>query len=60
MSEETYDDFENRAKLKLNTEFQKYVPPETVINLGGNDDQYDEVGFDKGSKLSFNYKEGFI
>ena len=34
MSEETYDDFENRAKLKLNTEFQKYVPPETVINLG--------------------------
>ena len=59
MSEETYDDFENRAKLKLNTEFQKYVPPETVINLGNNDDQYDEVGFDKGSKLSFNYKEGF-
>ena len=59
LSEDTFDDFDNMAKLKLNEEFRKYAPPRRDILLPPPVDEYDEVGFDRNAKINFNYKEGF-
>ena len=59
LSDETYADFDNMAKLKLNSEFRKYDPPSVEILVPPERDEYDEVGFDKNAKIIFDYKEGF-
>lgn len=59
LSEDTFDDFDNLAKLKLNEEFRKYAPPKKDILIPPPSEEYDEVGFDRNAKINFNYKEGF-
>lgn len=59
-SEETYEDLERLEKQQKNTEYEKYDPPVSEIQIKEPGDQYDESGFDKSSKIVFNYKEGFF
>jgi len=59
-SEETYDDLADIGRKSLTREYEKYEPPETSITVKPPDEQYDDVGFDKTSKISFNFKEGFF
>ncbi len=59
LSEENYEDFNNRAKMKLNTEYKKFSPEVPSINIKNVDENYDNVGFDKNSKINFNYSNGF-
>ena len=59
LSEENYSDFNDRAKLKLNTEYKKFEPQIPMIHVKKTDKEYDEVGFDKSSKISFKYSDGF-
>ncbi len=59
LSEEDYSDFNDRAKLKLNTEYKKFSPEIPQIRVKEEDGQYDEVGFDKDSKISFKFSNGF-
>jgi hypothetical protein len=59
-SEETYDDLSNIGKKNLNKEYQKYEPPQADISIEEPGEQYDETGFDKSSKIEFDYKEGFF
>ena len=59
LSEESYDNFNERAKLKLNREYKKFTPKVPKINIKTVDNNYDEVGFDKSSKISFRYSDGF-
>jgi nucleoid-associated protein YgaU len=59
-SEETYDDLERLEKQQKNIEYEKYDPPFSDIAIKEPTDQYDETGFDKSSKIIFNYKEGFF
>ena len=58
-SAETYEDLSDAAKSSLIKEYQNYEPPEDRIILESAEQQYDESGFDKSSKVQFNYKEGF-
>lgn len=59
-SEETYEDLERLEKAQKNTEYEKYDPPTSEIAIKEPSDQYDNTGFDKSSKIVFNYKEGFF
>lgn len=59
-SEETYDDLADIGRKSLTKEYEKYEPPETSISIKPPDEQYDDVGFDKSSKISFKFKEGFF
>jgi LysM repeat protein len=59
-SEETYDDLERLEKAQKNTEYEKYDPPMSDVAIKEPSDQYDSAGFDKNSKIVFNYKEGFF
>ncbi|MGZ3790168.1 MAG: LysM peptidoglycan-binding domain-containing protein [Bacteriovorax sp.] len=59
-SEETYEDLERLEKMQKNTEYEKYDPPLSEIAIKEPSDQYDDTGFDKSSKIVFNYKEGFF
>lgn len=59
-SEETYEDLERLEKQQKNTEYEKYDPPVSEIVIKEPGEQYDESGFDKSSKIVFNYKEGFF
>ena len=59
LSEENYKDFNERAKIKLNTEYKKFTPEVPVINIKVDNNDYDEVGFDKNSKISFDFNTGF-
>ncbi len=59
-SEETYDDLERLEKAQRNTEYEKYDPPMSDVMIQEPSDQYDSTGFDKSSKIVFNYKEGFF
>ena len=59
-SEETYEDLERLEKQQKNNEFEKYDPPLSDIVISEPSDQYDNTGFDKNSKIVFNYREGFF
>jgi len=59
LSEEDYGDFNLRAKAKLNTEYKKFMPDAPYFAIETKDDNYDNVGFDKNSKISFNFNSGF-
>ncbi len=59
-SEETYEDLERLEKQQKNTEYEKYDPPISDIQIKEPGEQYDDSGFDKSSKIVFNYKEGFF
>lgn len=58
-SEETYDDLFEVSKQYLNREYQKYEPPVTEIVILEPDETYDDAGFDKTSRVTFDFKEGF-
>lgn len=60
ISEETYDDLEDIGKKALITEYEKYDPPETKILIKEPGSEYDETGFDKNSKIEFDFSEGFF
>lgn len=59
-SEETYEDLERLDKLNRNNEWEKYDPPVSNIVIQEPGEQYDSSGFDKNSRIIFNYKEGFF
>jgi len=59
-SEETYEDLERLEKIQRNTEYEKYDPPLSDVSIKEPSDQYDSSGFDKSSKIVFDYKEGFF
>ncbi len=60
ISEETYDDLEDIGKKALITEYEKYDPPDTKILIKEPGSEYDETGFDKNSKIEFDFSEGFF
>lgn len=60
VSEETYDDLEDIGKKALITEYEKYDPPDTKILIKEPGSEYDETGFDKNSKIEFDFSEGFF
>lgn len=59
-SEETYEDLEKLEKQQKISEYEKYEPPLSEIRISEPGEQYDDSGFDKTSKIVFNYKEGFF
>lgn len=59
-SEETYEDLDRLEKQQKITEYEKYDPPRNEISIKEPGEQYDDTGFDKTSKIVFNYKEGFF
>lgn len=59
-SEATYDDLEALGKKALQTEYEKYSPPVPDIIIEEPGEEYDDSGFDKSSKVRFNFKEGFF
>lgn len=59
-SEETYQDLENLEKKQRTKEYEKYDPPISDIAIVEPSDAYDATGFDKNSKIVFNFKEGFF
>lgn len=59
-SDETYDDFGQIGKISLIKEYEKYDPPLAEIVITEPGQQYDRAGFDKTSKIVFDYKEGFF
>jgi LysM repeat protein len=59
-SEETYEDLARLEKQQKNNEYEKYDPPLSDVAIKEPSDQYDSTGFDKNSKIVFNYKEGFF
>jgi len=59
-SDSTYDDLATQGEKNLNKEYQKYEPPETEIVIQEPGEAYDESGFDKNSKITFDVKEGFF
>jgi len=59
-SDETYEDLERMGKMALRKDFEKYEPPIAEIVIQEPGEQYDRSGFDKTSKIVFDYKEGFF
>ncbi len=59
-SDETYNDLGQLGKISLIKEYEKYDPPVAEIVITEPGEQYDRVGFDKNSKIVFDYKEGFF
>lgn len=60
ISEETYDDLVSIGKNQLVTEYRNYEPPATDISIEEPGENYDEDGFDKNSRITFNIKEGYF
>lgn len=58
-SEETYKDLALIASDGLNFEYKKYDPPVPDVLIREPGDDYDETGFDRNSKITFDFKEGF-
>lgn len=59
-SEETYEDLAKLGGLALNREYERYEPPTSEIIIKEPGDAYDDLGFDRDSKISFNVKDGFF
>lgn len=60
VSEETYEEIAAIGKASLNDEHLKYEPPVVDIVIQEPPEEYDNDGFDKNSKVSFEVKEGFF
>ncbi len=58
-SPDTYEDLKDIGAASLNSEFEKYEPPPSNIVIKVPGEEYD-AGFDKDSKITFNFKEGFF
>ncbi|MBF0359978.1 MAG: LysM peptidoglycan-binding domain-containing protein [Oligoflexia bacterium] len=58
-TEKTYSDIKKASSVHLTKEYDKYEPPSQNLLIEGTKDSYDESGFSKDSKISFNFKEGF-
>ena len=59
-SEYTYDDLVALSKQQLLEEYKKYAPPASDIVIQEPGEAYDSTGFDKNSRISFSFKEGFF
>ena len=59
-SEETLDDLKKSAEDMLTGEYNKYEPPPSDAIVQEPNDDYDETGFDKSSRVMFDFKEGFF
>lgn len=58
-SEQTYDDLIKLGQVNLVEEYKRYTPPYAEIVVKEPGDNYDASGFDKNSKITFDYSEGF-
>jgi hypothetical protein len=58
-TEQTYDDLKKFSEISLNKEYEKYTPPVTDFLQNIDLEKYDEMGFDRNSRISFDFKEGF-
>ncbi|MBT3235211.1 MAG: LysM peptidoglycan-binding domain-containing protein [Bdellovibrionales bacterium] len=59
-SAETYQDLAILGSENLNLEYEKYRPPVHEILLREPPISYDRNGFDRSSRISFSFKEGFF
>lgn len=59
-SEATLQSLAKLSQKSLNREYVNYEPPHTNIVIAEPGDNYDDSGFDKNSKISFNFNEGFF
>ncbi|MCP4911738.1 MAG: LysM peptidoglycan-binding domain-containing protein [Oligoflexia bacterium] len=59
-SDETYKDLKELATQNLLNEYQKYDPPVPDIIIQEPGEEYDNSGFDRSSKITFDVKEGFF
>tara|TARA_R110002072_G_scaffold64203_1_gene159133 strand:+ start:108601 stop:110754 length:2154 start_codon:yes stop_codon:yes gene_type:complete len=59
-SDETYKDLKELATQNLLNEYQKYDPPVPDIIIQEPGEAYDNSGFDKSSRITFDVKEGFF
>ncbi len=58
-SDATYEDLEKISEAALLKEYEKYEPPKTASDIDSVKQNYDALGLDKSSKITFNFKEGF-
>ncbi|OFZ69681.1 MAG: hypothetical protein A2451_12560 [Bdellovibrionales bacterium RIFOXYC2_FULL_39_8] len=58
-SESTYDDLKTRGDKSLVKEYNSYQPPVTDITIKEPGVEYDPSGFDKFSKVKFDFSEGY-
>lgn len=58
-SAETMEDLNAISSESLIKEYEAYEPPRPDFLIEIPADQYDETGFDKSAKISFEFKEGF-
>jgi hypothetical protein len=56
---ETDEDLKAISEQGLIREYEAYEPPRPDFEIEIPADQYDNVGFDKSAKISYNFKEGF-
>lgn len=58
-SAETEEDLKEVSDQELIKEYEVYEPPRPDFLIEIPEDQYDETGFDRSAKISFDFKEGF-
>ncbi len=56
---ETDEDLKQISNQSLIKEYEAYEPPRPDFEIEIPTEQYDDSGFDKNAKVSFNFKEGF-
>lgn len=56
---ETAEDLKDVSNQELVKEYEAYEPPRPDFLIEIPEDQYDETGFDRTVKMSFDFKEGF-
>ena len=58
-SGDTKEDLKIIGQQGLIKDYEVYEPPKVDFDIGIPQDEFDESGFDKNAKVSFNFKEGF-
>jgi hypothetical protein len=58
-SAETDEDLKDASEFGLIKEYEAYEPPRPPFSIDVPKTEYDESGFDKNAKVTFNFKEGF-
>ncbi len=56
---DTQDDLDQIGDENLIKEYEVYEPPKLDFAINIPESEYDDQGFDKASKVTYNYKEGF-
>lgn len=56
---ETDEDLKEISEQSLIREYEAYEPPRPDFEIEIPTDEYDQVGFDKNAKITFNFKEGY-